>query len=125
MSRRLLCTDDERITAAVPDGEVVLRAAETLERDAHEVVVLDRHSDPETVAYLRGLTGARRRDLIVVLVADDVRTRDREQAWRQSVDLVVHVDDLVRFDALVRDVVDEKERFYARFRELGRTLGES
>jgi hypothetical protein len=124
VSRNLLCTDDERLAAAIPDGEVVLQAAETLEHDAHEIVFLDRHSDPETVDYLRSLTGARRRDLTIVLVAGDVCTQDREQAWRESVDLVVHVDDLTRIDALVRDYVDEKERFYERFRKLARAQGE-
>lgn len=123
----LVCSQDERIHAVLPGAEIVDRAVAVLERDDHDVVVLDAHSDPDAVGYLRGLTGARRRDLFVALVLehDGLPTGDRDFAWRESVDLVVHVSDLGRLDALLRDGARDKSRFYERFRAIARAQGES
>lgn len=120
-----LCTEDERIRAALPEAEVVHQAVDTLERDEHCVVVLDGSSDPETVAYLRGLKGARRRDLTVVFVSDDVATGDRDWAWRESVDLVVNAADLDRMESILQECVWDKGRFYERFRNLASAQGEN
>lgn len=125
--RILLCSQDERIRAALPEAQVVDRAIAALERDAHPVVVLDGHSDPEAVRYLRELTGARRRDLFVALVLEHegLPTGDRDFAWRESVDLVVHMSDVGRLDALLAEGAAHKTRFYERFRAIAAAQGEN
>ncbi len=120
-----LCTEDERIRAAMPEADVVPQAVDALERDEHCVVVLDGSSDPETVAYLRGLKGARRRDLTVVFVSDDTATGDRDRSWQESVDLVVNVADLDRMESILQECVWDKGRFYERFRNLASAQGEN
>ena len=121
----LLCTEDERIRAAFHDADVAPQGVDALERDEYHVVVLDAHSEPETVAYLAGLSGARRRDITVVLVCEDVTTGDRDRAWRESVDLVVATDDLENIESTLQEGVSDKGRFYERFRNIANTQGQS
>ena len=121
----LLITEDERIVAAAGEAEVVVQAIDVLERDEHDVVILDHHSDPDSVAYLRSLSGARRRDLTVVLVSEETATGDRDLAWRESVDVVINSADLDRFDALLQEAVWDKGRFYERFRQIANAEGEN
>lgn len=123
-SGTLVCSQDERIHAAVTDPEVVSGGVEVLERDEHDVVVLDAHCDHDTLAYIRSLKGGRRRDLTVVLVVEDAETGDRDRAWRGSVDFVMNVKDLDRFDSLLQEFVWDKGRFYERFRGIESAQGE-
>ena len=123
-SGTLVCSQDERIHAAITEPEIVEGGAEVLERDEHDVVILDVHCDFDTLAYIKGLKGGRRRDLTVVLVVEDAETGDRERAWRESVDLVMNTRDLDRFDSLLQEFVWDKGRFYERFCGVERVQGE-
>lgn len=114
--RALVFSGDERIREAfesvgplVAAGESVLAHLEAGEQD---LVVLDAFSDPDAIGYLRGMTGEARRALTVVLVSESVCTGDPMQAWRESVDLVVHTEDLdSRLPALIEGVRAERVRF--------------
>jgi hypothetical protein len=129
IKRSLVCSQDERLHCALRasgwDVQVVDCGVGFLEKDERRVVFLDAGSDYDTIAYLRSLHGPRRRELFVVVLSERYTTGDREQAWRESADLVLHPDDLGRVAQLVEQGWHEKTRFYARFRELTQTHGDS
>jgi CheY-like chemotaxis protein len=127
----LVCSADERIREAVARAGYKVTAAttgaEALPRVRHDhwsVIALDESTGRETLAYLHGLPGVRRRELFVVSFGDRFETGDRFQAWSRSVDLVVHPDDA--FEHLRRQIADgmrEKDEFYRKFRTLQRDAG--
>ncbi len=127
----LLCSADERIREALARAgyKVTLAptCAEALPRVRHDhwsVIALDAGTGRETLAYLHGLPGVRRRDLFVVKFGERFRTGDRFQAWSESVDLVVHPDDgLEQLRRQIADGMKEKDEFYRRFRALQRDAG--
>ncbi|MHC4952561.1 MAG: hypothetical protein ACYTGZ_01625 [Planctomycetota bacterium] len=123
-TRTLLCSEDTRLRSVLPDAEVAREAIELIERGSHEVVVLDASTDRQTTEALRSTMGARRRDLFVVLVSDHVTTGDGEQAWRESVDMVVHADDVSRLPDLLREGREAKRRLCGRFRSMSLERGD-
>lgn len=127
--RLLLCSEDANLKSAVEATgmpvDVAGEAVEILERDQHRVVVMDALADPVVRAYLRSLHGPRRRDIFVVVTGEGETTGDRDRAWRESADLVVHNDDLGDIARLIAEGRDEKEAFYARFREIASAQGDS
>jgi len=120
----LVCTDDERVAAAVaaagyevvaaPAAEAALPA---LRERAFALIAFGEATDRETQAFVDGLTGRRRRDAFVLRCAADVRTGDRFAAWRCSADLVVHPGDLGDLPRMLAAARREKDEFYGRFRE--------
>ena len=120
----LLCSQDPRLRAALPQAEVAREAVEIIERGLHDVVVFDSASDVATVEALRRTVGARRRETFVVFVSDHVTTGDGEHAWRESADLVVHFDDAARLAELIAHGRREKERLYGRFHDLASERGD-
>jgi hypothetical protein len=123
----LLCTADDRIKAAVADAGFVPQIAGVcnvlspcLRHEAYTLVVVDGTTERETLDYLRGLTGARRRGLFVVAVTARAATGDRFAAWSESADLIVTPRDLTDLRRLVVEALKEKHEFYRRFEELRR-----
>jgi DNA-binding response OmpR family regulator len=123
----LLCTDDPRIKAAVAEAGFVPQIAGVcsvevpcLREETYTLVVTDETTGRETLAYLRGLTGTRRRALFVVAVTSRGPTGDRFAAWSESADLVVTPDDLPNLRRLAGDGLREKQEFYRRFEEMRR-----
>ena len=121
----LLCSQDKRLRSAVPRAHVVREAVEIIERGVHDVVIIDSASDVPTVEALRSTVGSRRRELFVVFVSDHVNTGDGEQAWRESVDLVVHFLDADRLGELIQTGRAEKKHVYRRFHDLAMERGDS
>jgi hypothetical protein len=123
----LLCTADPRVKAAVTEAGFVPRVAGVcsvefpcLRDETYTLVLLDETTERETLTYLKGLTGSRRRALFVVLVAPKAPTGDRFAAWSESADLVVRPEDLPNLRRLAGDGLREKQEFYRRFEELRR-----
>jgi len=126
----LVCTADERVSAAVARAGYKATPAPTcaealpcVRHDHWSVIALDASTGRETLAYLHSLPGARRRDLFVVLFGDRFETGNRLQAWSRSVDLVVHPDDGEHLRRQIADGLREKDEFYRRFRTLQRDAG--
>ncbi|MHC4732577.1 MAG: hypothetical protein ACYS6Z_18565 [Planctomycetota bacterium] len=126
----LLCSADEQVKEAlIRAGYKVTPAAtcaEALPRVRHDhwtVIALDRSTGRETLEYLHGLPGIRRRDLFVVAFGDRFETGNKFQAWAESVDLVVHPDDCDQLRRQIADGLREKDEFYLRFRTLQRDAG--
>ena len=119
----VLYTDDERVRHAVEKaGYEPLDHTDDFERD--RLVVLDAGADPKVVSFLRSLSGGMRRSLLVVVVGDAHTTGDREQAWRQSADLVVHPDDYGRIGELILELAREKADLYTRVAQVAQGLGD-
>jgi hypothetical protein len=123
----LLFTADPRVKTAVADAGFVPQVAGVcsvevpcLRDETFTLVVTDETTDRETVAYLRGLSGSRRRALFVVAVTPRAPTGDRFAAWGESVDLVVRPEELPSLRRLAGDGLREKREFYRRFEELRR-----
>ncbi len=123
----LLCTEDARIKAAVAEAGFVTQIAGVcsvefpcLREETYTLVVTDGTTGRETIAYLRGLSGARRRGLFVIAVTPGGPTGDRFSAWSESADLVVRPDELPSLRRLAGDGLREKQDFYRRFEELRR-----
>lgn len=124
----LLCTADPRIKAAVAEAGFVPQIAGAcsvtlpcLRHETFTLVVTDETTDRETLAYLKGLSGSRRRAHFVIAVTSrGGPTGDRFAAWSESADLVVTPDDLPNLRRLAADGLREKQDFYRRFEELRR-----
>jgi DNA-binding response OmpR family regulator len=126
----LLCTEDPRVKAAVAAAGFVPQIAGAcsvefpcLREETYTLVVTDETTGRDTLAYLRGLSGARRRALFVVAVTSRGPTGDRFAGWGESADLVVTPDDLPNLRRLANDGLREKQEFYRRFEELRREAG--
>ncbi|MCK6458595.1 MAG: hypothetical protein L6Q95_01715 [Planctomycetes bacterium] len=123
----LLCTEDARLKAAVEEAGFVPQVAGVcsvefpcLREETYTLVVADETTSRETLVYLQGLSGTRRRALFVVVVAPRGPTGDRFAAWSVSADLVVTPSDLPNLRRLAGDGLREKQEFYRRFEELRR-----
>ncbi|MFI5401883.1 MAG: hypothetical protein ACHQ1G_03025 [Planctomycetota bacterium] len=123
----LLFTDDARIKAAVKEAGFSPQVAGVcsvevpcLREETYTLVVTDDTTSRETLTYLRGLSGARRRALFVVVVTSREQTEDADAAWEESADLLVTPDDLPSLRRLAGDGLREKQAFYRRFEELRR-----
>ena len=124
MTKVLLCTEDPRLRASLPEADVAREAVEALESAQHDVVVLDASTEYPVRESLRSIHGARRREMFIVLVSDRVTTGDGEQAWRESVDAVVQTDDTEQLAELLRDGRDAKHRLYQRFHGMALERGD-
>jgi hypothetical protein len=123
----LLFTEDARVLAAVTEAGFVPQVAGAcsiavpcLRDETFTLVITDPSSDRETIAYLRGLSGSRRRAHFVIAVMPKGPTGDRFAAWSESADLVVTPEDLPNLRRLAGDGLREKHDFYRRFEELRR-----
>lgn len=123
--RALVCSEDERLAAALrtagfhvvvaPTGD---EALPQLRVASWTLVGLDRMPDLATRAYLDGLPGRRRRDLFVLRFGEGYATGDRFAAWSESADLVVDPADAARLGDLIADALREKDEFYSWFRRI-------
>ena len=121
----LVCTENEALQAAVKEAGFVVTAAPTCEQalphvrhDQWTLIALDQTTGRETLTHLHSLPGVRRRELYVILLDDRFETGDRFQAWSESVELVLHSDDLPNLRRLVGDGMKDKAEFYRRFNEV-------
>jgi hypothetical protein len=94
-------------------------ALHRLRFNQYRIIGLTEHfagSVPNPVAgYLAGLNMNARRDVFVALIGERFRTADHLQAFIESVDLVVHPDELSHIETLIMKGLREKERFYKVF----------
>jgi hypothetical protein len=95
------------------------QALHRLRFNQYPVIGLTEHfagSFPNPVlVYLAGLNMNVRRDMFVVLVGERFRTANHMQAFIESVNLVVHPDDLSRLETLIIKGLREKEQLYKVF----------
>jgi CheY-like chemotaxis protein len=86
----------------------------------HLIVVDDAFGGraPNPVAsYLANLNMSTRRDMVVVLLGERLKTADHWQAFVESVDLVCHPIDVRQLPAVLKRTVSEHEHFYRLFNE--------
>jgi hypothetical protein len=129
-SAALLCLDcdhrSEVLKSALQDMGYVVdmpasadQALHRLRFNQYQIIGLTEHfagNFPNPVAgHLAGLNMSVRRDMFVVLVGERFRSADHLQAFIESVDLVVHPDDVTRIETLLIKGLREKERFYKVF----------
>jgi hypothetical protein len=74
-------------------------------------------SPSPVLEYLAGLTMNIRREMFVVLIGQRFRTGDHLQAFMESVNLLLHADDLSRLATFLSRGVRDYERFYRVFTE--------
>jgi DNA-binding response OmpR family regulator len=128
--KALVCCDDERLAQALRlagyEVDVAPTATQALPRLRHErwtIVAMNDLPDRDTIGYVNSLPGRRRREIFVLRFAESYTTSDRFQAWNESADLVVQVDDARRLGAIVGEALREKEDFYGWFRRLQDAAG--
>jgi len=68
-------------------------------------------------SYLAELNMNIRRDILVILIGERLKTGDPLEAFLESVDLVVHPADIGQFTALLNRVANDHQRFYKVFNE--------
>jgi hypothetical protein len=120
--RAVVGSEDERIAAAleragfdvVPAPKAV-DALDLLEAEAARLFVIEEGSDPRLLAFLRSLSGVRRREIFVLLCQSRWPTGDRMLAWRESVNYVIHEKDLDGVAKRIEEARAEEKRFHDRF----------
>jgi hypothetical protein len=97
------------------------QALQRLRFNQYRIILLDDDSErksPNPVAeYLVGLNMNIRRDMFVVLIGQRFKTADHIQAFIESVNLILHPDDLPQLATFLVRGVRDQERFYKVFTE--------
>jgi CheY-like chemotaxis protein len=99
-------------------------AVERMRRDVYELVILDEQYqgatplDNPVLAAIRGMTMAQRRWMFVALVGREFKTFDNAMAFARSVNVVVNVNDLPHFPAILKKGITEHVEFYRTFRQV-------
>jgi CheY-like chemotaxis protein len=99
-------------------------AVERMRRDVYELVILDEQYqgatplDNPVLAAIRGMTMAQRRWMFVALVGREFKTFDNAMAFARSVNVVVNVNDLPHFPAILKKGITEHVEFYRAFRQV-------
>jgi predicted Zn finger-like uncharacterized protein len=95
------------------------QAIQRLRFNQYHIVLLDDHfegASPNPITgYLAGLNMNVRREMFVVLVGERFKTADHLQAFMESVDLILHSDDLPNLATFLTRGLSERERFYKVF----------
>ncbi|MGH8067960.1 MAG: hypothetical protein ACRERE_22585 [Candidatus Entotheonellia bacterium] len=97
------------------------QALQRLRFNQYRVILLDddfEGQSPNPVAeYLAGLNMNIRRDMFVVLIGQRFKTADHLQAFIESVNLILHPDDLPQLATFLARGVRDQEQFYKVFTE--------
>ena len=95
------------------------QALQRLRFNQYHVILLDdnfEEKSPNPVAqYLASLNMNIRRDMFVVLIGERFKTADHLQAFMESVNLILHPDDLPHLTTFLTRGLNEHERFYKVF----------
>ena len=99
-------------------------AVERMRRDVYELVILDEQYqgatplDNPVLTAVRGMAMAQRRWMFVALVGREFKTFDNAMAFARSVNVVVNVNDLPHFPAILKKGITEHVEFYRTFRQV-------
>lgn len=99
-------------------------AVERMRRDVYELVILDEQYqgatplDNPVLAAVRGMAMTQRRWMFVALVGREFKTFDNAMAFARSVNVVVNVNDLPHFPAILKKGITEHVEFYRTFRQV-------
>lgn len=106
-------------------------AIERLRIEAYAIVVLcdgfdpPEQGGPSIQSYLANMGMTRRRNIHVVLIDPSLVSNDRRAAFFHSVDLVLHPNDLPRFEEALGHSKTEKEIRYRVLKESLRAMGKT
>ena len=96
-------------------------ALQRLRSNQYHFILLDDDFDeksPNPIAsYLAALNMTTRREIFVILIGQRFKTADHLQAFMESVNLVLHPDELPQLVTLLTRGLREHERFYKVFTE--------
>lgn len=76
--------------------------------------------DPEmnhVLKYLSQLNMLNRRNIFLLLLSERLRTGDNMMAFNKSVNMIINVKDMNRFEKLLTLSLNENEKFYRTFKE--------
>jgi CheY-like chemotaxis protein len=99
-------------------------AIERMRRDVYELVILDEQYQGSTaldnpvLAAVRAMAMTQRRWTFVALVGREFKTFDNAMAFARSVNVVVNVNDLPHFPAILKKGITEHVEFYRTFRQV-------
>ncbi len=99
-------------------------AVERMRRDVYELVIIDEQYqgatplDNAVLAAVRAMTMSQRRWMFVALVGREFKTFDNAMAFARSVNVVVNVNDLPHFPAILKKGITEHVEFYRAFRQV-------
>jgi CheY-like chemotaxis protein len=99
-------------------------AVERLRRDVYELVILDEQYqgatplDNPVLASLRAMSMTQRRWTFVALVGREFKTFDNAMAFARSVNVVVNINDLPHFPAILKKGITDHVEFYRTFRQV-------
>jgi CheY-like chemotaxis protein len=136
----LICEPDSSIRSKITDflqkeGVRITEPASAQEAlknmrfHVYQIMVIDEYYETDDdrnnviLRYLNGLSMGIRRNIFVVLVTRRFRTMDKMAAFNKSVNIVVNVNDIDQFGAILKKGVAEHEAFYHIFKEALRKTG--
>jgi hypothetical protein len=99
-------------------------AIERMRRDVYELVVIEEQYqgatplDNPVLASLGVMPISHRRWMFVVLVGREFKTFDNAVAFSRSVNVVVNVNDLPHFPAILKKGITDHVEFYRAFRQV-------
>jgi CheY-like chemotaxis protein len=121
VSRSEVKTMLEGLGYVVDIPTAVAHALQRLRFNQYHLILLDDEfegvSPNPLAAYLATLNMNTRREMFVVLIGQRLKTADHLQAFMESVDLLLHPDDLPQLMTFLSRGLKEHERFYKVFNE--------
>jgi predicted Zn finger-like uncharacterized protein len=116
-----------RIGYQLDTVEDIEEGARLLEQGVYEMAVTSpgvaEAGRPETLAQrILRLSPESRRRVFVVLVGEQFRSGDGNQAWAVQADLVLHPSDAGRCETLIRATLAERRRLYQPFLDARRRI---
>jgi zinc-ribbon domain len=116
-----LKTTLESLGYVVDIPAAVDHALQCLRFNQYHVILVDDNLDGRSpnpiVGYLAGLNMNVRREMFVVLIGQRFKTSDHFQAFVESVDLILHPDDLPQLATFLTRGMRDHKRFYKVFTE--------
>lgn len=119
----------ERLNYYPVEADLARNALKFMRYHSYNLIVLNEAFEATDAAsnhvlqYLAKLPMNARRDTFVLLIGDNVRTKDRMMAYNLSVNLVVNVNDMDKLEKLLHGDLAEHEEFYRVFKESLRKVG--
>lgn len=87
------------------------------------VVIVEESLDKSLTDYLENLPMTLRREIVYVLITEELETGDHLPAYTKSADLVVNTKDIDSVGELLNQTIKEHQEFYGIFKSTLREIG--
>jgi len=121
----------ERMEYHVTVPENIREALKTMRYHSYDLVIVNenfntRNLDSNGVlVYLESLNMALRRNIFVAMLSERFRTNDNMVAFNKSVNIIINMKDMDKFDRILSQGISEHVMFYRVYKETLKSAGKA